>query len=53
MDYKTVKKFQDSLNNMRAKVIAAKGTKVEGLTPLPQHQAQQKSSHTQERESKV
>ena len=36
MDETTIKKLQESINKMRAKVVAAKGSAVEGLTPLPE-----------------
>lgn len=34
MDDKQIKKFQKSINDMRAKVIAAKGESVEGLSSV-------------------
>lgn len=34
MDDKQITKFKESINNMRAKVIAAKGKSVEGLSPI-------------------
>lgn len=34
MDNATIKNFQQSLKNMRAKVVAAKGEEVKGLSPV-------------------
>lgn len=53
MDETTIKKLQESINKMRAKVVAAKGSAVEGLTPLPvpKEKPVAKSSKTREVQS--
>ena len=53
MDNATVKKFQSSLNNMRAKVIDAKGSRVEGLTPLSPQKDKPETKPVKEREGKI
>lgn len=52
MDDATIKKLQNSLQNMRVKVVAAKGESVEGLTPVSQGKSKTKSGPVKDREGK-
>ncbi len=52
MDNTQITQFKKSLDNMRAKVIAAKGKSVDGLTPLTNLKTKKNVASSKTREEK-